>query len=90
MSFGYSYTFSWEKISHKVTFIRLLLNRTDFELKPLLKLVIHPKYMRPFLIGLKANWCLPYLEDGIHFIGNEGDRPSINLVFNAQLTSCYS
>ena len=37
--------------------------------------------MRPFLIGLKAKWCLPYLEDasniyhrfdGIHFIGNKG------------------
>ena len=47
-------------VPHKVTFSRPLLCRTDFELQPLLLFI---QNMRPFLIGSKSNWCLPYLED---------------------------
>ena len=43
-----------------VTFSRFLLDRTDFELQSLLSFI---QNMRPFLIGSKANWCLPYLGD---------------------------
>ena len=51
---------SWGQILHKVTFSRLLPDRTDFELQHILLFI---QNMRPFLIGSKANWCLPYLED---------------------------
>ena len=40
--------FSWGKIPHKVTFSRLLLDRTDFELQPLLLFI---QNMLPLLIG---------------------------------------
>ena len=62
MIFRYSDKFSRGKISHKVTFNRLLLDRTDFEIQPLNLLLIQ-NICALFLIGLKANWWLPYLED---------------------------